>query len=399
VRKNLLTFYISGGKMKKILFVLTFALVAALALSACEPADDSALTDVERTATAEAAFGVEPAPGLEDPDLAPAPGDPVLTAEPVDPPPATDVEMTPTADTAVQPGTDTTVDSVDVDDDERAEIYRLSEIIDWNVRDQAGEEVGEVHSFVVDQQTGFIHYVLISPDGELEVDGDYVAVPWNALAVSHLDMALVDTTDQVATPETEETPVDTDVVVLDDDPHFVLNVDREVLANSPVIDDIDDIDFASPMWQDEYAVYWDGQLAGLPATGDVETAGELQSGLHLDEVTGYDIYNTEDDQIADVAEMIVNPETGKITHIVAGFGGFLGLGERYVAIPFTSFDYDQEEEHFVLQATEEELETAPGYESLDEFSFDQPNWADEYDRFWGTGLDTQEGEQVATPTP
>jgi hypothetical protein len=151
--------------MKKILFVLSFVLIAALALSACEPADDSALTDVERTATAEAAFGVEPAPGLEDPDLAPAPGDPVVPVEPepIDPPPATDVEMTPTPDTAVQPGTDTTVDSVDVDDDERAEIYRLSEIIDWDVRDQAGEEVGEVHSFVVDQQTGFIHYVLIEP--------------------------------------------------------------------------------------------------------------------------------------------------------------------------------------------------------------------------------------------
>jgi hypothetical protein len=43
----------------------------------------------------------------------------------------------------------------------------------------------------------------------LEVDGDYVAVPWNALTVSHLDMALVGTTDQVATPETQETPVDT----------------------------------------------------------------------------------------------------------------------------------------------------------------------------------------------
>jgi sporulation protein YlmC with PRC-barrel domain len=148
------------------------------------------------------------------------------------------------------------------------------------------------------------------------------------------------------------------------------------------------------MWQDEYAVYWDGQLAGLPVTGDVETAGELQSGLHLDEVTGYDIYNTEDDQIADVAEMVVNPETGEITHIVAGFGGFLGMGERYVAIPFTSFDYDQEEEHFILQATEEELETAPGFESLDEFSFDQPNWADEYNTFWGTGT-----EPVATPSP
>jgi sporulation protein YlmC with PRC-barrel domain len=391
--------------MKKILLVLTFALIAALALSACEPADDAALTDAERTATAEAGFGVEPTPDLVDPDPAepvqPAPVDP----EPIDPPTDPDVEMTPTPDAVVDPDVDPTPDAAVVDDEDMDDIYRLSEIIDWNVRDQAGETVGSVHSFVVDQQTGFVHYVLIDPDGDLDVDGDAIAVPWNALTVSHLDYRALAEPGQVATPEqdadTQETPVVTEGerVVVDDDPHFILNVDRQALASAPVIEDLDEVDFASPQWRDEYVTYWDGQLAGLPVTGDMENAGELQSALHLDDVTGYDIYNPEDDQIADVAEMVVDPETGEITHIIASVGGFLGIGDRYVPIPFQAFEYDQEEEHFILQATEEELENAPGYDTLDDLRYDQPNWANEYNQFWGIepGMQQQPENEEATP--
>jgi sporulation protein YlmC with PRC-barrel domain len=384
--------------MKKRLMVLTFVLIAALALSACEPADDAALTDAERTATAEAGVGVEPTPGLEDPAVPPAdPGVPPVDPEPIDPPADPDVELTPTPDTAVDPDVDATPtpDTAVVDEDDRAEIYRLSNVIDWNVRDQQGEDVGSVHSFIVDQQTGYIHYVLIDPDGDLDIDGDAVAIPWNALSVSHLDAMAVGVPGQVSTPENDdavtpepgtaqETPVVTDrETVLDDDPHFVLTIDRQALVNAPVIEDLDEVDFASPQWQDENVRYWDTHLAGLPVTGDMEADADLQNPLHLDDVTGYDIYNPEGDQIADVAEMILNPETGEITHIVAGVGGFLGLGERYVPIPFQSFEYDAEEERFILQATEDELENAPGYDSMDDLRADQPNWGDEYNQYWG----------------
>jgi sporulation protein YlmC with PRC-barrel domain len=402
--------------MKKRFLLLTFVLIAALAISACEPADDAALTDVERTATAEAGFGVEMTPGIEDPA---APVDPVDPVEPVDPPTDPEVELTPTVD-VVEPEMTATPDDAAVDPDvttpdtadDLDEIYRLSNVIDWDVRDQQGESVGSVDSFVVDQQTGFIHYVLVNPDGDLELDGDAVAIPWDGLSISHLDMALVDTLDNdldtdddTATPEpgaVQETPVGTGDAAFDDDPHFILTVDRQALANAPVVEDLNEVDFASPQWQDEHVRYWDTQLAALPATGEMEADAELQNALRLHDVTGYDIYNPEDEQIADVAEMILDPETGEITHIVAGVGGFLGLGERYVPIPFQSFQYDQEEERFVLQTTEDELENAPGYDSMDDLRFGQPNWGDDYNQYWGVEPGMQqpaEGEQEATPSP
>src|SRR5215218_2688183 len=48
---------------------------------------------------------------------------------------------------------------------------------------------------------------------------------------------------------------------------------------------------------------------------------------------GLDIYNQNNEKIGDISELLVD-SSGKIQAIVVGVGGFLGIGERDVAIPF-----------------------------------------------------------------
>jgi len=48
---------------------------------------------------------------------------------------------------------------------------------------------------------------------------------------------------------------------------------------------------------------------------------------------GLDVYNQNNEKIGDISELLVD-STGKIQAVVVGVGGFLGLGERDVAIPF-----------------------------------------------------------------
>jgi sporulation protein YlmC with PRC-barrel domain len=48
---------------------------------------------------------------------------------------------------------------------------------------------------------------------------------------------------------------------------------------------------------------------------------------------GLDVYNNNNEKIGDISELIVD-KSGKIQAVVVGVGGFLGLGERDVAIPF-----------------------------------------------------------------
>ena len=53
---------------------------------------------------------------------------------------------------------------------------------------------------------------------------------------------------------------------------------------------------------------------------------------------GLNVYNTNDEKIGDISELIVDTN-GKIQAVVIGVGGFLGLGERDVAVPFDQIKF------------------------------------------------------------
>ena len=55
-------------------------------------------------------------------------------------------------------------------------------------------------------------------------------------------------------------------------------------------------------------------------------------------------------------------------------GGFLGMGEKLFAIPFSAFKYDHEKNEYILNISKERLENAPG--------FDTDNWPSLSDEKW-----------------
>jgi sporulation protein YlmC with PRC-barrel domain len=48
---------------------------------------------------------------------------------------------------------------------------------------------------------------------------------------------------------------------------------------------------------------------------------------------GLDVYNPNDEKIGDISDLILD-RSGKIQAVVIGIGGFLGIGEHLVAVPF-----------------------------------------------------------------
>jgi sporulation protein YlmC with PRC-barrel domain len=49
-------------------------------------------------------------------------------------------------------------------------------------------------------------------------------------------------------------------------------------------------------------------------------------------VIGINVYNDNNEKIGDIEELIVD-KSGKVENVVLGVGGFLGMGEHYVAVP------------------------------------------------------------------
>ena len=54
-----------------------------------------------------------------------------------------------------------------------------------------------------------------------------------------------------------------------------------------------------------------------------------------------DVYNDANETIGDIEDLIVD-KSGKIEHVVLGVGGFLGMGEHYVAVSFDKLKWVNE---------------------------------------------------------
>ena len=91
-------------------------------------------------------------------------------------------------------------------------------------------------------------------------------------------------------------------------------------------------------------------------------------------VIGTKVINLKGDSLGDVKEIVIDPRSGKVAYAVVSFGGFLSMGEKLFAIPFSAFEYDVTENEYVLDISKERLEAAPG--------FDADHWPSMSDEKW-----------------
>lgn len=114
------------------------------------------------------------------------------------------------------------------------------------------------------------------------------------------------------------------------------------------------------------------------------TTGSDQAGLNKDEqgyfiadenqilasnLLGKNVYNgtSEDaEAIGDVNDVLMGAD-GNAMAVIIGVGGFLGLGEKDVAVDFdrVSWIEKDDEKKLMIEATKAELESAPAYERGD----------------------------------
>jgi sporulation protein YlmC with PRC-barrel domain len=80
-------------------------------------------------------------------------------------------------------------------------------------------------------------------------------------------------------------------------------------------------------------------------------------------IIGTDVVNAKGDNLGEIKEVVIDPETGRVAYAVVAFGGFLSMGEKLFAIPFSAFKFDQGDNKYVLNVTKERLEKAPGFDA------------------------------------
>ena len=79
-------------------------------------------------------------------------------------------------------------------------------------------------------------------------------------------------------------------------------------------------------------------------------------------IIGDKVKNEKGEHMGKIADIMIDITSGKIEYVVIEFGGFLTIGEKYFAIPFSLLQVDPANKTFIFNQSREILEKAPGFD-------------------------------------
>jgi len=100
-------------------------------------------------------------------------------------------------------------------------------------------------------------------------------------------------------------------------------------------------------------------------------------------LAGDSVQNSAGEDLGKVDELMIDIPSGRVAYAVLSIGGFLGMGNKLFAVPWSALRVDEDKKIFVLDVDKKKLENAPG--------FDKDNWPDMADVAWGTQIYSYHG--------
>ncbi|MBU2958708.1 PRC-barrel domain-containing protein [Paracoccus sp. 1_MG-2023] len=102
------------------------------------------------------------------------------------------------------------------------------------------------------------------------------------------------------------------------------------------------------------------QAAAAEAANMVEVEQAMNE-LRVDWITGTTVTSPEGDDIGDINDLIIDGDTGEMKAAVIGVGGFLGIGEKQIALPWTDLTVNSDAQEITATLTQEQADAAPEY--------------------------------------
>ena len=93
---------------------------------------------------------------------------------------------------------------------------------------------------------------------------------------------------------------------------------------------------------------------------------------------GDTIYSADDKDVGKVKEIMLDLHSGRIAYVVLSSGGFLGMGDKLLAIPWHVLTLDAKQKCFKLSISSEKIKDAPG--------FDKDSWPSMADHAWAASV-------------
>jgi sporulation protein YlmC with PRC-barrel domain len=138
--------------------------------------------------------------------------------------------------------------------------------------------------------------------------------------------------------------------------------------------------------QEDYHVFQDRYRPCLDSSAEwisVRTKHDVQSdtpaatsaakdGWRASKLAGVDVYNEQNEKIGDISDV---DKSGKASAVIIGVGGFLGMGEHLVLVPFDKVKWVNEPVHSTTAATTSDRPAATNSDTprSESFAHDEGN--------------------------
>lgn len=93
-----------------------------------------------------------------------------------------------------------------------------------------------------------------------------------------------------------------------------------------------------------------------------KTLEQVAGQMRAEEIIGSDVRNMENSDLGEIEDVLLATKEGESSYAVISHGGFIGLGEKQIAVPMKHLMVTEDRDTFVLDVSEGQLDNAPSFE-------------------------------------
>ncbi|MGV0912555.1 PRC-barrel domain-containing protein [Martelella sp. FOR1707] len=226
-----------------------------------------------------------------------------------------------------------------------------------------GEAVGDVDDLLISQD-GEIVGLIIGVGGFLEIGEKNVAVPFDKVEQNRDDQGMLYLTLATSREQLESAP-DFDYGTVRPSADLQTDISRDdgdTTSTRPTDQTSGNDSGHAQAFEDRMA---DNAFAQSPAgMAWRDTEPVAHANLRADELLDAVVYGESGDEIGDIGDVILRPQ-GEVQAYIVDVGGFLGIGEKEVAIASQNLDVRRDGDDFAVFTpfSETELEAQPTYDA------------------------------------
>jgi osmotically-inducible protein OsmY/sporulation protein YlmC with PRC-barrel domain len=102
------------------------------------------------------------------------------------------------------------------------------------------------------------------------------------------------------------------------------------------------------------------------------------------DIIGMEVRNLQDEKLGKIDDLVIDLQGGRISYAVLSSGGVLGIGDKLVPVPASSFSYASSEKKLILDTDKKTLEGALPFTKTQWPDLSNPEWDAPYRTYYRT---------------